>query len=159
MIIITPKYNLLMPLYSCKIVDFAQSNTRSLTKSGDVTIFCFYCWCFNTTFSNISDISWRPVLLVEETGVHGEKSPTMGRRLDNFITCGCESSTTSYFRLYRFIRTLYINNIRTLSQNIKFMLLCLSCNGKSVKQARLYCFSFLPLLNMHQVPEKLYLDQ
>jgi hypothetical protein len=72
MIIITPKYNLLMPLYSCKIVDFAQSNTRSLTKSGDVTIFCFYCWCFNTTFSNISDISWRPVLLVEETGVHGE---------------------------------------------------------------------------------------
>jgi hypothetical protein len=28
-------------------------------------IFAF--WCFNATFSNISDISWRPVLVVEET--------------------------------------------------------------------------------------------
>jgi hypothetical protein len=27
---------------------------------------------FNATFSNISAISWRPVLLVEETGVPGE---------------------------------------------------------------------------------------
>jgi hypothetical protein len=27
---------------------------------------------FNTTFNNISVISWRPVVLVEETGVPGE---------------------------------------------------------------------------------------
>jgi hypothetical protein len=27
---------------------------------------------FNATFSNISAISWRPVLVVEEAGVHGE---------------------------------------------------------------------------------------
>jgi hypothetical protein len=27
---------------------------------------------FNTTFSNISAISWQSVLLEEETGVHGE---------------------------------------------------------------------------------------
>ena len=27
---------------------------------------------FNATFNNISDISWRSVLLVEETGVTGE---------------------------------------------------------------------------------------
>jgi hypothetical protein len=27
---------------------------------------------FNTTFSNISAISWRPVLVVEEAGVPGE---------------------------------------------------------------------------------------
>ena len=27
---------------------------------------------FNATFINISDISWRSVLLVEETGVPGE---------------------------------------------------------------------------------------
>jgi len=27
---------------------------------------------FNATFNNISIISWRSVLLVEETGVHGE---------------------------------------------------------------------------------------
>jgi hypothetical protein len=30
--------------------------------------FCF----FNITFSNISAISWRPVLVVEEAGVPGE---------------------------------------------------------------------------------------
>jgi len=28
---------------------------------------------FNTTFNNISAISWQSVLLVEETGVPGEK--------------------------------------------------------------------------------------
>ena len=27
---------------------------------------------FNANFSNISAISWRPVLVVEEAGVHGE---------------------------------------------------------------------------------------
>jgi hypothetical protein len=27
--------------------------------------------CFNATFSNISAISWRPVLVVEEAGVPG----------------------------------------------------------------------------------------
>jgi len=30
-------------------------------------------YVFNATFNNISAISWRSVLLVEETGVHGEK--------------------------------------------------------------------------------------
>ena len=36
-------------------------------------IFCFFdFWCFNATFSNISAISWRPVLVVEEAGVPGE---------------------------------------------------------------------------------------
>ena len=34
------------------------------------TLFCV----FNTTFNNISAISWRSVLLVEETGVHGEEN-------------------------------------------------------------------------------------
>ena len=29
---------------------------------------------FNATFNNISAISWRSVLLVEETGVPGEKN-------------------------------------------------------------------------------------
>jgi hypothetical protein len=29
-------------------------------------------WCFNATFSNISAISWRPVLVMEEAGVLGE---------------------------------------------------------------------------------------
>jgi hypothetical protein len=32
----------------------------------------FDFWCFNATFSNISAISWRPVLVVEEGGILGE---------------------------------------------------------------------------------------
>jgi hypothetical protein len=31
--------------------------------------FFLNCWCFNATFSSISAISWRPVLVVEEAGV------------------------------------------------------------------------------------------
>jgi hypothetical protein len=34
--------------------------------------FLYYFWCFNATFSNISAISWRPALVVEEAGVPGE---------------------------------------------------------------------------------------
>jgi hypothetical protein len=44
---------------------------------------------FNATFSNISAISWRPVLVVEEAGVPGENHRPWA---NNFITCGCESS-------------------------------------------------------------------
>jgi hypothetical protein len=32
----------------------------------------FYFWDFNATFSNISAVSWRPGLVVEEAGVPGE---------------------------------------------------------------------------------------
>jgi hypothetical protein len=32
----------------------------------------FDFWCFNATLSNISAISWRPVLVVEDAGVPGE---------------------------------------------------------------------------------------
>ena len=49
-------------------------------------------WCFNANFNNISAISWRPVLVVEEAAVRGKNPPTMGKQLVNFITCGCESS-------------------------------------------------------------------
>jgi hypothetical protein len=41
---------------------------------------------FNITFNNISVISWRLVLLVEETGVPGEKPPICRKSLTNFIT-------------------------------------------------------------------------
>jgi hypothetical protein len=34
---------------------------------------------FNATFSNISAMSWRPVLVMEEAGV----PPTMGKQLTN----------------------------------------------------------------------------
>ena len=35
-------------------------------------IYLIDFWCFSATFSNISAISWRPVLVVEEAGIHGE---------------------------------------------------------------------------------------
>jgi len=59
---------------------------------------CVDFWCFNTTFNNISAISWRPVLVlvVEEAGV----PPTMGKQLVNFITCVCESSAP-FFVIYK----------------------------------------------------------
>jgi hypothetical protein len=50
---------------------------------------------FNATFANISVISWRSVLLVEETGVPGgnrstwRKPPTWCKSLTKFITEGC----------------------------------------------------------------------
>ena len=34
--------------------------------------FGFGLWCFNATFNNISTISWRSFVLVEESGVLGE---------------------------------------------------------------------------------------
>ena len=40
----------------------------------------------NATFNNISVISWWSVLLVEETGVPGEKPSTCRKSLTNFIT-------------------------------------------------------------------------
>ena len=47
-------------------------NKRSLTRSITTMIDFIYFWCFNATFSNISAVSWRPVLVVEEAGVPGE---------------------------------------------------------------------------------------
>jgi hypothetical protein len=41
---------------------------------------------FNAILNNISVISWRSTLLVEETGVPGEKPPTYRKSLTKFIT-------------------------------------------------------------------------
>jgi hypothetical protein len=57
-------------------------------------IFYFLFLLFNATFSNISDISWQPVLVVEEAGV-----PTMGKQLVNFITC--VELSAPYFVIYK----------------------------------------------------------
>jgi hypothetical protein len=52
-----------------------------------VTMGLFVClMVFNTTFNNISVISWRSVLLVEETG---RKPPTCRKSLTDFITYCC----------------------------------------------------------------------
>ena len=41
---------------------------------------------FDATFNNISAISWRLDLLMEETGVHVENPRPIAQSLTNFIT-------------------------------------------------------------------------
>jgi hypothetical protein len=53
----------------------------------------------NATFNNISVISWRPILVVEEVAEYPERPPTMGKQLIYFITCGCESSAPFFCNL------------------------------------------------------------
>ena len=62
--------------------------------------FDFDFWCFIATFSNISAISWRPVLEVEEAGIPGKEPPTICKQLVNVIICGCESSAL-FFVIYK----------------------------------------------------------
>ena len=47
---------------------------------------------FNATFNNISDISWRSVLLVEENGVPGENHRHVASHRQT-LTCNVVSST------------------------------------------------------------------
>ena len=47
--------------------------TKQISSSWGIGIMIMV---FNATFNNISAISWQSVLLVEETGVPGEKSLT-----------------------------------------------------------------------------------
>ena len=60
----------------------------------DLFIYCV----LNATFSNISAISWRLVLVVEETGVPEREASTMGKQLVNFITC---DSSAPFFVIYK----------------------------------------------------------
>ena len=48
------------------------SNTAILTTQLKIVCYFVCLMVFNSTFNNISFISWRSVLLVEETGVPGE---------------------------------------------------------------------------------------
>jgi hypothetical protein len=50
-----------------------QSKYTKLTLANKIVFVCLFVgWCFNATFNNISVMSWRSVLLVEETGGLGE---------------------------------------------------------------------------------------
>jgi hypothetical protein len=63
-----------------------------------VDFFYFLFWCFSATFSNISAISWQPVLVVEKAEFRStwREALIMGKQLLNFITCECESSATFF---------------------------------------------------------------
>jgi hypothetical protein len=67
--------------------------------------FDFWFLVFNDTFRNISAISWRPVLVVEEAGVPGENHQPWESTWYTFITCGCESSALFFVILQSRART------------------------------------------------------
>ena len=50
------------------------------------TFILFYLLCLAPLSAIFSAISWRPVLVVEEAAVPGDK-PTMDKQLVNLITC------------------------------------------------------------------------
>jgi hypothetical protein len=55
------------------LIKYSVTKGNNSIKNGLIKILIdFDFWCFNATFSNISAISWRPVLVVEEAGVPGE---------------------------------------------------------------------------------------
>ena len=57
------------------IVEVAMDTNTAYTIITTITMSCKYkvrVMMFNATFNNISAISWRSVLFVEETGVPGE---------------------------------------------------------------------------------------
>jgi hypothetical protein len=58
----------------------------SVGQALEVRVWFGWFMVSNATLNNISAISWRSVLLVEETGVPGEKPPTCRKSLTNFIT-------------------------------------------------------------------------
>jgi len=57
---------------------------------------------FNATFSNISAISWRPVLMVEEAGVPGENHQPTGKlyhlqlRIECTLFCNLQSRARTH---------------------------------------------------------------
>ena len=55
---------------------------------------------FNATLNNISAISWRSVLLVEKTGVPGDKLPT------------CRKSLTNFFLINYYLLIILIQNVK-----------------------------------------------
>jgi len=58
----------MIPIESTRSSSIIHQHYRQLSKIFDLIDFC----CFNAIFSNISAISWRPVLVMEEAGVSGE---------------------------------------------------------------------------------------
>ena len=75
-------------VYSLQLMWIEIGNiTRSIYKDWFDLIYC--------ALSNITAISWRPALVVEEAGSTLKEPPTMGKQLVNVITCGCESNAPS----------------------------------------------------------------
>jgi hypothetical protein len=60
--------------YHCNINAFFSFDLFVSEWASDCCLTRAMAMVFNATFSNISAISWRPILVVEEAGVPGENS-------------------------------------------------------------------------------------
>jgi hypothetical protein len=67
---------------------------------------------FNTTFNNISVISWRSVLLVEETGVSRENHRPAARHSQTLSHNGV--SSTPHYDRSKYENEMSQNNVKTL---------------------------------------------
>jgi hypothetical protein len=65
-------------------------------------ILFIYFWCFNATFSNISAIAWRPVLVVDEaerTTNHGQATGQLYHfwlRVECTLFCNLQSQARTH---------------------------------------------------------------
>jgi hypothetical protein len=66
------KKYLILYLLNARDLALNPNQLTNYCKSSQLHCLWFRFMVFNATFNNISDISWRSVLLVEETGVPGE---------------------------------------------------------------------------------------
>ena len=77
---------------------------------GILVLFLVWFMLFNTTFNNISVISWRSVLLVEETAVPGEKHRTVASH------CQTLSHNVMLYREHLAMNGVWTHNLSGLSQ-------------------------------------------
>ena len=64
------------------VVDYLLDKPSVVANKGAIKEMFVCLMVFNATFNNISVISWRSVLLVEETGVHSEKTTDLPQVTD-----------------------------------------------------------------------------
>ena len=60
-----------------EVVDLIYITNIVLTIRIVIVLYCFNYGMFNVTFNNISAMSWRSILLVEEAKVPGENHPAV----------------------------------------------------------------------------------
>jgi hypothetical protein len=120
-----------------------------------IDLIWFDFWCFNTTFNNISAISWRPVLVVEEAGVPGENhrpwvnnwltlSLAAARRVHPFCNLQSRARTQSINCAQLF------NNIQTIRQAMKVQ------TGLSEVDKYLYCSTLVYSQRWEMTPRNMF---
>ena len=104
-----------------------------------------YIWLWlmmlNTTFNNILVISWQSVLLVEETGVPGKKTPTWHKSLTN-LNYSYDQITLIYLYLFLLVKAMFLSSVLNTDQTSTLLpllnigLWCLVCTEMYIVQVK-----------------------